>query len=96
VNDSNESIPLEPWTKFIILRSHTHSCEVSQKAIILERFLDIATKVCFIDFQEKVIPPCKKTNPVCDLALWKSDKYPASQYLTMVLFDFSNRTNQDL
>jgi hypothetical protein len=36
--------------------------------------MDVATKVCLYDFQEIVVPPCKNTYHVCDLALCGSDK----------------------
>jgi hypothetical protein len=59
---------------FTILRSHTHSCDASYKAIISEWLVDVDTRVCFEDFQDIAIPPCKKTKPVCDQPLWGSDK----------------------
>jgi hypothetical protein len=34
----------------------------------------VAIKVCLHDFQEIVVPPCKNSYHVCDLALWGSDK----------------------
>jgi len=33
----------------------------------------VATRVCFADRQEMVVPPQRNTKPVCDLALCGSD-----------------------
>jgi hypothetical protein len=59
---------------FIILRSHTHSRDASYKAIISESLVEADTNVCFVDFQEIVVPPCKNTKPICDMSLWGCDK----------------------
>jgi hypothetical protein len=36
--------------------------------------VDIAIKVYFVDFHDTVVPPCRNTNPVCDLPFCGSDK----------------------
>ena len=51
-----------------------HSRLVSCSARISEWLEDVATRVCFVDFQEIVVPLKVKTYPVCERALWGSDK----------------------
>jgi hypothetical protein len=36
--------------------------------------VDVTTRVCFDDLHEIVVPPCKNTKPISDLALWGLDK----------------------
>jgi hypothetical protein len=48
-----------------------HSRDASYSTIILELFVEVATKVCLDDFHDIAIPPLRKTKPVCDLALWR-------------------------
>jgi hypothetical protein len=43
-----------------------HSRDASNNAIISEWLVDVATIVCLDDFQETAVPPCMKTNHVCD------------------------------
>jgi hypothetical protein len=37
----------------------------------------MSIKVCLQDFYEMAVPPCRNMNPVCDLPLRGSLKYPA-------------------
>jgi hypothetical protein len=74
IGDSNEPIPQEVSMWCTIMCSHTHSRDASNNAIISEWLVDVATIVYLDDFQDKGVPPCMKTNPVCDLASWGSDK----------------------
>jgi hypothetical protein len=59
-----ELIPHDCCMCLIILQSHTHSCDASNNAIISEWFVDVAIRVCFDDFHEIVVPPCKNTKPI--------------------------------
>ena len=54
--------PAKPYTS-----NQTHSRDASCEAIISEWLVDIATRFCFVDIQEKAVPPCKKTKPVCEV-----------------------------
>jgi hypothetical protein len=36
--------------------------------------MDVAIKVCFADFYDIAVPPCRNTNPICDLSFYGSDK----------------------
>jgi hypothetical protein len=74
VGDSIEPIPHVVSIWFTILRIHTHSHDASNNAIISEWLVDMVTKVWLEDFHEIAVPPCKKTNHVCDLPLWGLDK----------------------
>ena len=74
VSDSMKPIPHDYYMWFIILQSHTHSCDASYNAIILESSVDVATKVCLEDFHEMDVPLCRNTKHVYDLALWGSDR----------------------
>ena len=69
-----EPIPHDCSMWFIIMRNQTYSREASYSAIISKWFVDVATSVCLDDFHEIVVPPWRKTNPVCDLALWGSER----------------------
>jgi hypothetical protein len=73
VGNSIEPIPHVVSIWFTILGSHTHSRDASNNTTISEWLVDMITKVCLEDFHEIAIPPCKKTNPICDLPLWGSD-----------------------
>jgi hypothetical protein len=59
---------------FTILRSYTYSRDASCKAIISEWLVEVDTKVFFENFQDIVVPPCKKTKSVYDLPLWESNR----------------------
>jgi hypothetical protein len=50
--------------------------------------VDATTKVCLVDFQEKVVPPLEKTKPVYDVGLWGSDTCPTLLYTTMAISSF--------
>jgi hypothetical protein len=64
--DYSTSMVKSTWCT--ILRSHTHSRDAPNNDIVSEWLVDVATIVCFEDFQEIAVPSCMKTNPVCDLA----------------------------
>jgi hypothetical protein len=36
--------------------------------------MNVAIKVCFVDFHDIVVPQCKNMNHVCDLSFCGSDK----------------------
>jgi hypothetical protein len=47
--------------------------------------VDVAIKVYFVYFNEIAVPPCKKTNPVCDMATFAYMIKPES------LFNLKNK-----
>jgi hypothetical protein len=42
--------------------------------------MDVAIKVCFADFYDIAVPPCRNANPVRDLPFCGSNKESASAY----------------
>ena len=68
--------PAKPYTS-----NQTHSRDASCEAIISEWLVDIATRFCFVDIQEKAVPPCKKKT-----SMWGDRQNQI----------FSNSTNCDL
>jgi hypothetical protein len=58
----------------ISLRNQAHSRDASYSVMIFEWSVDVAIKVCFVDFHEIEVPPCRNMNPVYDLAFYGSDK----------------------
>jgi hypothetical protein len=58
----------------VILCNHAHSRDALYSEIIFEWLVDVATKVCLVDFQDIAVPLCKYTNPICDMTFWGSDK----------------------
>ena len=66
------------WIWWITDLSQMHSRLASWSAMISEWLDDVATKVCFVERHDIVVPLYVKTYPVCERALWGSDRYPAS------------------